>query len=329
MNSRRFFLHRVGAVLAGVQALPGVEAAESVLRRVGVLAPSTAAKEERTLAPFFDEMRKLGWIEGQTIAYDRAYADDVASGLPRRATELVSRAPEVIYAPPSPAAIAARQATRTIPIVFGTGTDPVGSGLVASLARPGGNATGVISVIDSLAPKLVEVLVQLLPNARRIGMLNEPADPRAAIDRAALEPLAAARGFKLVFAETASPSRFDADVAQLLAQRVDAILTGTAFVFNMRGRLLELTDRAGVPVAGHRSELADAGALFAYGASLGGQLRRSAHLVDKVLRGASPSEIPIEQPSVFELVLNLKTARALGIAVPRSLVLRADRVIEA
>jgi putative ABC transport system substrate-binding protein len=328
MNSRRLFLRGIGAALASVQALPRVHAAEPLLRRVGVLAPSTAVKEELTLAPFFDEMRRLGWIEGQTIAYDRAYADDLTSALPQRAAELVSRAPEVIYAPPSPAAVAARQATRTIPIVFGTGTDPVGSGLVASLARPGGNATGVISVIDSLAPKLVEILGQMAPNARRIGLLNDPADPRAAVDRASLVPLAAVRGLKLIVGETSNPSGFDAAVAQLLAQRVDAILTGTAFVFNMRRRLLELTGRVGVPVAGHRAELADAGALFAYGASLAAQLRRSAHLVDKVLRGASPAEIPVEQPNVYELVVNLKTARALGILVPRSVVLRADRLIE-
>jgi putative ABC transport system substrate-binding protein len=168
--------------------------------------------------------------------------------------------------------------------------------------------------------------VQIVPAARRIGMLNDPADPRSGVDRAALLPVAAARGLTLIQGDVST--EFDAAVARLLAQKVDAILTGTAFVFNMRTRLLELAGRAGVPVAGHRSELADVGALFAYGASLAAQLRRSAHLVDKILRGAAPAEIPVEQPNVFELVINLKTARALGLAVPRSLLLRADRLIE-
>jgi len=328
MNQRRLLLCRIGAALAGVPALRRAHAAGPPLRRVGVLAPSTAAKEELTLAPFFDEMRKLGWIAGQTIAYDRAYADDLTTELPRRAAELVARAPELIYAPPSPAAVAARQATRTIPIVFGTGSDPVGSGLVESLARPGGNATGVISVIDSLAPKLIEILGQIAPGVRRIGILNDPADPRAGVDRAALIPLAAARGLTLIHGDVSQPAGFDGAVARLLGQRIDAVLTSTAFVFNMRTRLLELASRAGVPVAGHRSELADVGALFAYGASLAAQLRRSAHLVDKILKGAAPAEIPVEQPNVFELVINLKTARALGLVIPPSLVLRADRVIE-
>ena len=183
-------------------------------------------------------------------------------------------------------------------------------------------------MIDSLAPKLVEILAQVMPDARRIGLLNDPTDPRAAVDRTALTPLAAARGLKLIDGSVSNPAEFDAAVGRLLAQRVDAVLTGTAFVFNMRRRLLELTGRARVPVAGHRSELADVGELFAYGASLAAQLRRSAHLVDKILRGAAPAEIPVEQPNVFELVVNLKTARALGIGVPSSVVLRADRVIE-
>jgi putative tryptophan/tyrosine transport system substrate-binding protein len=327
MNRRRLLLYWISAALAGVPALQRTHAAGPPLRRVGVLAPSTAAKEELTLAPFFDEMRKLGWIAGQTIVYDRAYADDLATALPQRAADLVARAPELIYAPPSPAAVAARRATRTIPIVFGTGTDPVGSGLVESLARPGGNATGVVSVIDSLAPKLVEILGQIAPDAKRIGLLNDPTDPRHRVDRAALTPLAAARSLTLIHGDVSNPVEFDAAVARLLAHRVDAVLTSTAFVFNMRKRLLELTDRARVPVAGHRSELADVGALFAYGASLAAQLRRSAHLVDKILKGAAPAEIPVEQPNVFELVVNLKTARALGIVVPSSVVLRADRVI--
>ena len=159
MNRCRRSLTGLGLGVFVGMARTQAQTAAGGLRRVGVLAPSTRGKEEVTLKPFFDEMRTLGWIEGRNIAYGRAYADDQQELLLRRATELVARRPELIYAPPSPAAVAARQATQTVPIVFATGTDPVGTGLVASLARPGANVTGVISVIDLLAPKLLELFL--------------------------------------------------------------------------------------------------------------------------------------------------------------------------
>ncbi len=297
-------------------------------RRVGVLAPSTAEREALTLAPFFAEMRTLGWIEGRTVVYDRVFGDDRPAMLAQAATALVERRPELIYAPPAPAAVAARKATATIPIVFGTGTDPVGTGLVASLSKPGGNVTGVLSVIDSLAPKLVELMGVMLPGARRIGLLSDPSDPRSAVDMRALQPIADERGLTLVQGHATSAANFDAAVATLLAQRVHAVITGTALTFNLRSRLLELANAGRVPVIGHRAELADVGALFTYGASLAAQLRRSAHLVDKVLRGGRPADIPVEQPTVFELVVNLKTARAFDVTVPNAVLVRADRVIE-
>ena len=326
---RRVWLGLMGVAPAWALG-PGLLRAQTDARprRVGVLAPSTAEREALTLEPFYAEMRTLGWIEGRTVVYDRAFGDDRPATLAQAATALVERRPELIYAPPAPAAVAARKATATIPIVFGTGTDPVGTGLVTSLSKPGGNVTGVISVIDSLAPKLIELLGVLLPGARRIGLLSDPADPRSAIDLRALQPVADERGLTLVQGHATSAATFDAAVATLLAQRVHAIITGTALTFNLRSRLLDLANAGRVPVVGHRAELADVGALFTYGASLAAQLRRSAHLVDKVLRGGRPADIPIEQPTVFELVVNLKTARAFGIAVPTAVLVRADRVIE-
>lgn len=328
MMKRRRFMLAFGACLAGHAAWVHAQMSAGSPRRIGVLAPSTHAKEEVTLLPFFEEMRRLGWIEGQTVAYDRAYADDQQTVLPRLAAELVARRPELIYAPPQSAAVAARQATQTIPIVFATGTNPVGSGLVSSLARPGGNATGVISVIDSLAPKLVELMGEVLPNAKRLGLPGDPTDPRATVDRLALAPVAAARGLTIIVGEASSPLELDAAVARLLGQQVDVIFTSTTITFNLRGRLMELTNQRRVPVIGHRAQLADAGALLAYSAPLADQLRRSAHLVDKVLKGAKPADIPVEQPTRFELVVNLKAARELGIRIPHSVLLRAERVIE-
>jgi len=305
-------------------AWPLAQAQERAPRRVGVLAPSTAAREALTLQPFFDEMRTLGWTEGRQVVYERVYGDDRMQDLPQRAAELVARGPEVIYAPPQPAAVAARRATASIPIVFATATDPVGAGLVASLARPGGNATG-IGQFDSLAPKSLQLLHEMLPRVRRVGLVGDPGDPRFAMDR---DALSRQLGSGLVALPAQNPPSLDAALQALLKAKVEAIFTTSSIVYNQRDRLIELTLPARVPVVGHRSQMAESGALFSYGASLPAQIRASAQVVDKVLRGARPADLPVQQPMVLELFLNLRTAGELGLAVPRSLLLRAEKVIE-
>src|SRR6266567_3879987 len=188
----------IGVGVSAVAAPLWAQAPATNTRRVAVLAPSTRAKEEVTLKPFFDEMRQLGWIEGQTIAYDRAYADDRHQDLTRLAAELVARKPELIYAPPMLAALAAKQATGTIPIVFGTGTDPVGNGLVASLAHPGGNVTGVVALLESLVPKRLELLREILPGAKRVGLLSDPSEPLSTANGTSHAPAATALGLTIV-----------------------------------------------------------------------------------------------------------------------------------
>ena len=328
MNRRRLIVLAIGAGLAGHTALLRAQSSAGGMRRVGVLAPSTRAKEEITLKPFFDEMRRLGWVEGVNIVFDRAYADDRLDRIAGMAADLVARAPELIYAPPATAAVAAHAATRSIPIVFGTGVDPVGMGLVASLARPGGNVTGISSIAGSLAPKRLQLLRELLPHARRIGFIGDQSDPTVRLEYAALESLNPAMNLTLVRADAASAAEFDAAMRRLVAQPLDVVITEGSFTYNMRERLVELALDRRVPVVGHRSQMADAGALFGYGASLADQLRRSALLVDKILHGARPGELPVEQPSVFELVVNRRTARTLGIATGQTFLLRPDRVIE-
>jgi putative ABC transport system substrate-binding protein len=316
----------IGAVPAA--AIPLGLRAQKPGRRVGVLAPSTAEREAATLKPFFDEMERLGWKEGEQVAYDRAFASNRHEDLPRLASDLVARRPDVIYAPPSPAAIAAKGATATIPIVFATATDPVGSGLVQSLARPGNNVTGICSVMDSLAPKSLELLQQLLPGLRRVGLLGESGDARLRLDRDALMPLLPSRGMRLVEGEATNPSGVDAAVERLLRERVDAVLTNSSLTFNLRDRLAQRFRTHRVVLVGHRSEMVEAGALFSYGASLPEQLRASALVVDRVLKGARPDGIPVEQPTRFELAFNLATARALGLEISQTVRLRADRMIE-
>jgi putative tryptophan/tyrosine transport system substrate-binding protein len=273
-------------------------------------------------------MRELGWIEGQDITYDRVYADDRHEMLPRLAAELVARKPHLIYTPPVVAAVAAKRATETIPIVFGIVGDPVGVGLVSSLAHPGGNVTGMSGVTDLFA-KRVELLRELLPGATRLGLLGDPASSATKIEQQGLAPTVVALGLTIFNAEASNPVEFEAGVARLAAARVDAIFIGSStLAFNMRGRLIELANQERLPVIASVSQYADAGALLTYGVSQDDLLRRSALLVDKILKGAKPASMPVERPTVFQLVVNLKAAKALGINIPRSILLRADRLIE-
>ena len=250
MRRRRLLVLSAGAAISGSPVLLSAQTPATSLRRVAVLAPSTRAKEEVTLKPFFDQMRALGWIEGQTIAYDRAFADDRHEDLPRLATELVARKPELVYAPPSIAARAAWQATRTIPMVFATANDPVREGFVASLGRPGGNATGLSNISASLLPKRIQLLREILPGVKRIGRLLDPADSSGRQAQQEFAPVAASLGLTITMAEPADPAGFDAAVAELFAARVDAIYAASVLALNMRGRLIELANQKRVPVIG-------------------------------------------------------------------------------
>jgi len=328
VTRRRPLVLAIGVALSGTPALGFAQAVRPSLLRVGVLTPSTQAKDEITLKPFYDQMRALGWLEGRNIVFDQVYADDQPSALSKLSEELVARQPTVIFAPPSTAALAAKQATQTIPIVFATVPDAVGIGLVKSLAHPGGNVTGISSIAESLTPKRIELLRQILPGVKRLGMLGDSNDPVTRLDQQALAPIAASLGLTLVAAEAGSPAEFELAVASLIANRSEAIFPGSVLAYNLRGRLIELTNKSGLPVIGLRAVWADSGALFSYGTSLDDQHRRSALLVDKVLRGIKPADIPVEQPTSFELVVNMKAARSLGIAIPRSVLLRANRVID-
>ena len=220
-NQRRHVALALGASLLGHAELLRAQILRGSMRRVGVLAPSTRAKEEITLKPFFDQMRELGWVEGQNIAYDWACADDRMALLPRLAAELVAGKPEVIYAPPTEAAVAVKGATQTIPIVFGSVLDPVGIGLVKSLARPVGNVTGMTqSVGSSLLPKRIELLREILPGVKRIELRVDPTDRAAKIDQQEIAPLAASLGLTFIVAEAANPVA----IPQSILLRADRVI---------------------------------------------------------------------------------------------------------
>jgi len=298
------------------------------LRRVAVLTPGTRAGEETILKPFFDGMREFGWVEGSNVHYDWAHADNDHARLPALAADLVGRHPDVIFAPPSPAALAASRATRTIAVVFSLNVDPVKLGLVSSLARPGGNVTGVTYVFSSIAPKRVEVLKQLMPKAVRIGVLFDPSDPGAQADLRALEEARAKLAVTVIPAGVRSPQELDAVARDLLAQAPDAVLITGTLLYNLRRRVFELTASKRTPVSGATLQSVEDGALFAYGFSLAERIRRGAYYVDRILKGAKPGDLPVEQLSKLELVINLKVAKTLGIEIPGAALLRADRVIE-
>ena len=323
----------LGALSAAALFLPFKTFAQSAttpaakLRRVAVLMPGVAAAEQLIIGPFYDGMREFGWVEGRNVQYDRAYADNDHARLPVLAADLVKRHPEVIFAPPSPAALAASRATRTIPVVFSMNADPVKLGFVSNLARPGGNVTGVTSVFDSIAPKRIEILKLLLPTAKHVGVLFDPSDPGAQADVRALEEMKARLGVSVVPEVVRSSQELDGAMDKLLAQAPDAILITGTLLFNLRRRVYERASAKRTPVTG-ASLTAEDGALFAYGFSLVERIRRGAYYVDRILKGAKPGELPVEQLSKLELVVNLRVAKSLGIEIPAAALLRADRVIE-
>ena len=326
MNTRRRCLAAGAAwpALAWVGVLRAQSPAAG-LRRVAVLAPSTREKEEVILKPFFEQLRELGWIEGQNIAYDWVFADDQQDRLPALAAQVVARSPELIFAPPSVSAVAAKGATSAIPIVFAAANDPVAYGLVKSLGRPGGNVTGVSSMSSELSGKKVELLHEILPGLKRLGVFGDAGDPNTRNERQAVRKAAAARGIQVVSAEFTQPGDLDAGFDKLVAQRPDAVyvLEG-ALTLNMRLQIAERALRKRLPLV----PFVSAGGLFSYTSSLQDRLRRSAQMVDKLLRGAKPADIPVEQPTLFLLTVNLKAAKALGIIVLQQLLLRADREME-
>jgi len=272
-------------------------------------------------------MRELGWIEGRNVTYDRVYAEGNPARLPDLAGELVARRPDLLYTTPNAEALALAAKTRSIPIVFGAVTGPVELGLARSLARPGGNATGVANIGSELGGKRMQLLKQVLPNLRRVGVLVVPNTP-SAMNEPQLIGQAAGTGVE-VMAAYVKDGELGTAFASLAQGQVEAVLmTHTPIFVRQRKRVLELASKLRIPVIGHRSEVAEAGALLSYSSILLEQIRASARIADKILKGATPADIPIEQPTKFELVINLKSANALGITVPQSVLVQADRVIE-
>jgi len=329
MTTRRTFLHTLAAGLLAAPVAADAQSAGKVFR-IGYLGSGSSTSNPHLPGAFRQGLRELGWIEGQNIVIEYRFAEGRLDRLPDLAAEVVRLKVDIIAASPTPAALAAKNATGTIPIVFTSVPDPVGLGLVASLARPGGNVTGLTySVGFNIFGKDLELLKEAVPKVRRVAVLSNPASPSQPLTMSEIRGAARSLGLQLLLLEARGPGDFDGAFAAMAKERVGAlfVVTDPAFIPH-RARLANLTAKSRLPSIFTQREDAEAGALMSYGPSLSDIYRRAATYVDKILKGAKPADLPVEQPTKFELVINLKTARAIGLALPQSLVQRADEVIQ-
>jgi putative ABC transport system substrate-binding protein len=325
MNRRSFMI-----ASASVIASRAIAQQPGKVYRVGYLSTPSRESVGRALDAFLHKLRELGWIEGQNLVIEYRWAEGDVERLPALAADLVRRNVDLIVAPAASAALAAKNATSTIPIIMMFPTDPVELGLVASLNRPSGNITGTTYAPDSgILAKQLELLKEAVPRASRVAVLWNPVDPGYTPQmQEALEAAARTMRIRLQRVEARGPEQFETAFAAMTSERADALMgSGSSTWIVHRVRLAELAIRARLATMYGYREMAEGGALLAYGVNMADFIGRAAGYVDKILRGSKPADLPVEQPTAFELVINLKTARALGLAIPQGLLLRADDVI--
>ena len=327
MTNRRAFL---GAIAGGLLAAPSIAVAQPTrMWRIGHLLPVRQADVAMLQAPFIEALRELGYVEGRNLQLETRTAEGDFSRLPALAAELAQSRVDVIVAASGAAIRAASQATKSTPIVmaFWGGNDLLESGIVASFARPGGNVTGIFMLADDLEGKRLEWLLQARPNARRIAMLNtgprsgEPIPPE-------VHKVASAAKVEIVLTQVPGRNDYLSVFQAMTRDRIDAALVPSFPRFFLeQAQIFDAAANQRIPAIYEWGDMSRAGGLIAYGPVLIDLHRRAARYVDQILKGARPGELPVEQPTKFELVINLKTATALGMTIPQPLVLRADEVI--
>ena len=331
MVERRVFLATLaGGLLAGPLAAEGQQTGK-VVYRVGFLSVGSAsdARIQRWFGAFRDGLAERGYVVGKNVAIESRWAASKYQRLPALAAELVRLKPDVIVTFAVPAIRAAKDATSTIPIVMAVVVDPVATGLVASLARPGGNVTGLSIMAPELVGKQLEMLKEIVPKATLVAVLWNPDNPGNAPQLKAAEVTARALGLHLQPLEARRPREIDQAFAAMRRERAGAVvILADAMFVDRRTQIEDLTAAQHLPAVYGQAEQVRVGGLMAYGPSFPDSFRRAATYVDKILKGANPGDLPIEQPTKFELVINLKTAKALGLTIPPSLLQRADQVIE-
>ncbi len=327
---RREFLGLAATATAAWPLAVNAQQPAGKVSRIGYLASNLG--NQGPVEAFRQGMRDLGYVEGRNLVIEYRDGQGKLEPLPALAAELVALKVDVIVASSTAAALAAKRVTSVVPIVFGTVPDPVSTGLVASLARPGGNVTGLSNLNADLVGKCLEYITQAIPGTKRVAVLSQPG---AFGEHTEEEMLKAAKvaahalGIQLQFVEARSPNDIDKAFAEITGANPDAVIVlVSGMLLGERKRLVDLAAANRLPVLYTFRELADAGGLMSYGTSLADLFRRAASYVDKILKGAKPADLPVEQPVKLELVINLKTAKALGLIVPPTLVARADQVIE-
>jgi putative tryptophan/tyrosine transport system substrate-binding protein len=317
------------SLIGGAAAWPLMARAQqpTKLPTIGFLGAATASSWSQWTAAFVQRLRELGWIEGRTVAIDYRWAEGRNERFGEIAAELVRLKVDVIVTAGS-AVPAAKQASSVTPIVFATAADPVGSGLVASLARPGGNVTGLSNYQSDVAAKRLELLRDVIPGLRRLAIMANVSNPAVVREMAEVATTARALGFEVVTSELRRAEDI-APAVEALKDRAEALYACSDFlIFTNRIRIITLTLAARLPTIYGERENVEVGGLMSYGPHFPAMFRRAGDYVDKILRGAKPVDIPVEQPTRFELVVNLTTAKALGLTIPESFLLRADEVIE-
>ena len=319
----------VCAFLCGAQlAIEAPQAAK--LYRIGVLDVVGAASNEANLSAFRQGLRELGYVEGQNLVIEYRSADGRAERFPDLATELVRLRVDVIVTRGTSAALGAKHVTETIPIVMASSGDPIFAGLVASLARPGGNVTGLhVIVPPQLAGTRLQLLKEVMPGLSRVGVLLDSGDVYSRLMMREIERVAHAIGVQLQSVDARRPADFERAFEAAILDRVDALITveGVLTVTDLT-RIVDFAAMGRLPAIYGLREFVEAGGLMAYGTDLRDLFRRSATYVHRILQGAKPADLPVEPPAKFELVINLKTAKALGLTIPPSLLRRADHVIQ-
>jgi putative ABC transport system substrate-binding protein len=326
--TRRSFLLAGGIGLLVAHRLSHGQPAATI-RRVGLLSFSSEAAGAHLRAAFKEGMHDLGWLEGKNVEYRLVFANGDVDRLDALAGELIGQKAEVIVVSSQQTAGAAQRATKAIPIVLAGASNAVGAGFVTSLANPGGNITGFTSQQEEVLGKLIGVLHEMTPGARRIAILLNESNPSHAVFWAAAQSACAALDLVALRVVASAPAQIDAAVEQIVRLRSQAVVViSDGMYFAERAKLQELMQTTRLPVAYLLRDHVVAGGLLSYGADLVANYRNAAKYVDKILKGAKPTDLPVEQATKFELVINLKTAKALGITIPQSLLLRADEVIQ-
>jgi putative ABC transport system substrate-binding protein len=329
MRRREFSTLLGGAATASTVGPFAARAQQNATPVVGYLSSGTPSLGAPYEAALRQGLSEIGYVEGQNLAIEYRWAEGRFDRLPALAADLVGRKVDVIVAAGPHPAHAAKNATSTIPIVFDSGDDPVISGLVASLARPGGNLTGVSFLTVELDPKRIELLAELVPQAKVIALLANPSIPTTEYMMPALQEAARAKGVQLYILKASTESEIDAAFASLVQRQAGALaVSADPFFWVRREQFVALAARHAVPAIYELRGYATAGGLISYGPSLTAILHQMGIYAGKILKGAKPADLPVVQPTTFELVINLKTAKALGLTIPPSILSRADEVIE-